>query len=185
MISVRELLDIVVMTVAVGFIFMGFLRISRAARGFDWKMLWFASLVTAPGLIAHELAHKFVAIAAGFQATFHAAYLWLVIGVVLKLAHAPFVFFVPGYVSIGCAGAPCVIPPLTHALIAFAGPALNLVLFLVGWYVIEYKAVRSRKWFIFWAVTKQINLFLFILNMLPIPGIDGFKVYQGIWQAFA
>jgi Zn-dependent protease len=185
MISVRELFDIVIMTVAVGYIFMGFFR-ARALRAvFDWRMLWFACLVTAPALIAHELAHKFTAIAAGLQATFHAAYLWLGIGVGLKLLHAPFIFFVPGYVSITCASQPCTTEPLTFAFVAFAGPALNLALFLVSWLVLKQRLARKPRWLAFWYVTQRINLLLFILNMLPIPGFDGFKVYASIWQALA
>jgi len=186
-ISVRELFDIVIMTLAVGYIFMDMFRARHILLrpGFDWKTLWFACLVTAPALIAHELAHKFTALLAGLQAVFHAAYLWLGIGVMLKLMHAPFIFFVPGYVSIGCASLPCDPSPLTLAAVAFAGPALNLVLWFIGWFVTKYRYVRSKKWFLFWYVTQRINLFLFILNMLPIPGFDGFKVYAGIWQAIA
>ncbi len=176
MISVRELFDIVVMTLAVGYIFMDLFRL-RARVAFDWRTLWFACLVTAPALILHELAHKFTALAAGLQATFHAAYLWLGIGIVLKLVHAPFIFFVPGYVSITCATGLCSIPPAISGLVAFAGPALNLILYLVSWAVLRQR-VRSKKWFAFWFVTKRINGFLFILNMLPLPGFDGFKVFQ-------
>jgi len=32
--------------------------------------------------------------------------------------------------------------------------------------------------------TKYINGFLFIVNMLPIPGLDGFWVYTGLVSAF-
>lgn len=184
MILPREVFDILVMTFAVGYIFMDFLRVRRYSYGFDWKLLGFAALVTAPALIAHELAHKFTAIASGLQATFHAAYMWLGIGVALKLLHAPFIFFVPGYVSIACLAGPCDPSPLTLALVAFAGPALNAILYLTSVAVIKNHRLRSRKWFVFWVITRRINGFLFILNMLPIPGFDGFKVYAGLWQAF-
>ncbi len=184
MISLRELFDIVVMTVAVGYIFMDMFRARFLRAGFDWRTLGFACLVTAPALIAHELAHKFTAILTGLQATFHAAYVWLAIGVGLKLIHAPFIFFIPGYVSIGCASLPCTLDPLVHAGVAFAGPALNLALFLTSLVVLKNYRIRNKMWFAFWYVTQRINLFLFILNMLPIPGFDGFKVYTGLWQAF-
>jgi Zn-dependent protease len=30
---------------------------------------------------------------------------------------------------------------------------------------------------------KQINMFLFILNMIPIPGFDGFNVFYQLFKA--
>jgi Zn-dependent protease len=182
--SFREIFDALLMTVAVGYIFMGIFQRKGIRVGFDWNALWFACLVTAPALIFHELAHKFVAMSAGLQATFHAAYTWLGIGVVLKLVGSPFIFFVPAYVSIGCQSAQCSIPPLVSAITAFAGPGLNLALWISSWAVLKYKHVRNRRWFVFWFLTKKINMLLFILNMLPIPGFDGFAVYSGLWQAF-
>jgi Zn-dependent protease len=184
MLSAREIIDIAIMTFAVGYIFMDFLLPPALRMRFEWRSLWFACLVTAPALIAHELAHKFTALVAGLEATFHAAYLWLGIGVALKLLHTPFIFFVPGYVSIGCASLPCDPSPVVLALTAFAGPALNGALWLVSQAVLNYRRLRSRKWLVFWAVTRRINGFLFILNMLPIPGIDGFSVYTNLFKAF-
>lgn len=182
-ISPRELLDMALMTVAVGYIFM-VLFIPRGLGGtFNWRALWFACLVTAPALILHELSHKFVAMSFGLDATFHAAYLFLGIGVLLRLAHSPFIFFVPAYVAIGCARLPCIISPLDSAIIAFAGPAINLALFVISWAVLKYHKIRKRQWFAFWLITKRINLLLFILNMLPLPGFDGWKVYSGLLQA--
>jgi Zn-dependent protease len=182
MISASELLDIAIMTVAVGFIFMG-LFTQRTGRRFDWKLLCFACMVIAPALIMHELAHKFVANAAGLQAEFHAAYLWLGLGVMLRLARAPFIFFVPAYVSISCQAQACNTTPSVLSLIAFAGPAMNLLLFFVAQIVIAARGARSRYWLVFWHITRRINLFLFIFNILPIPGFDGFKVLQGLLQA--
>ncbi len=184
MISVREIIDVLIMTAAVGYIFMDFLKIRGEFKpGFDWESFKFACLVTAPALIFHELAHKFAAIAYGLQATFHAAYTWLGIGIVLKMLQTGFIFFVPGYVSIGCATQPCSIEPLSSAVIAFVGPGLNLVLFLACTLLLRQKNLKTRTRMILY-VTKQINLFLFIFNMLPIPMFDGLKVYQGIWKAF-
>ena len=31
---------------------------------------------------------------------------------------------------------------------------------------------------------KQINMFLFILNMIPIPGFDGFNFFISLFKAF-
>ncbi len=174
----RELFDIIIMTLAVGYIFMDMFR--RQSYSFDKRAFWFACLVTAPALILHELAHKFVAVSFGLEATFHAAYFWLIIGIILKLIRFNFIFFVPAYVSIEAAQAAAV-APLASAAIAFAGPFLNFVLFAVSWALLKQKRLK-RSTFIFLQVTKQINLFLFIFNMLPIPFFDGMTVYEGLFK---
>jgi len=175
--TLRELFDVLIMTLAVGYIFMDLFR--KQPIGFDKNAFLFACLVTAPALIVHELAHKFFALGFGLEATFHAAYFWLILGIILKMMRFGFIFFVPAYVSIGNGA----VPPLESALIAFAGPALNLVLFIVAWALLKQKRMK-RNTFIFLQVTKQINLFLFIFNMLPIPFFDGMKVYQGLFRGF-
>ncbi len=172
--TLKEVLDILIMTGAVGYIFMDMFK---AYNKTTKEAFIFACMVTAPALIAHELAHKFVALSYGLQAEFHAAYIWLVIAIALKLLKTGFIFFVPAYVSIiGTAS------QTAFGLTAFAGPFLNFVLFAGAWLLLKQKRVK-RNAFIFLSVTKQINLFLFIFNMLPIPMFDGFKVYQAIFQA--
>lgn len=171
----RELLDVIIMTLAVGYIFMDVFR--RYPIGFDKRAFWFACLVTAPALILHELAHKFLAISFGLQAEFHAAYFWLMIGVILKLLHFSFIFFVPAYVSIGG----MTVLPYQSALIAFSGPFFNFLLFVIAWALLQQKRMK-HKTFLFLYITKQINLFLFVFNMLPIPFFDGMKVYEGLFQ---
>ncbi len=185
-VSLSEVIDVVVMTGIVGYIFMDIFRFQRQefATGFDWQGLKFACLVTAPALILHELAHKFTAIAFGMEATFHAAYTWLGLGVILKLLHFGFIFFVPAYVSIGCASSEsCTLAPLHGSVIAFAGPAANLLIFLACWLLLKNQKIQGTTRQIIY-ISKQINLFLFIFNMLPIPMFDGLKVYQGLWKTF-
>ena len=179
LIALREILDIGIMTLAVGYIFMDAFKTHDRIQGFNWHTYWFSCLVASPGLILHELAHKFVALSVGLEAVFHAAYTWLGIGIVLKLLQAGLIFFVPGYVQISGSA-----EPLVHALIAFAGPALNFVFYLVSRVVLRKEDVLSTRSFLFWQVTKKLNGFLFIFNMLPIPLFDGWTVYSGIWQAF-
>ena len=178
--TLRELFDIVLMTVVVGYIFMDLFR--RLPIGFDKNAFFFACMVTAPALIVHELAHKFVAISFGLQATFHAAYFWLILGLALKLLRFGFIFFVPAYVSISAAQV-AQVTPVASVLIAGAGPFLNLFLFFGAWAMLQKKKLKKNT-YIFLQVTKQINLLLFGLNMLPVPFFDGMKVYQGLFQIF-
>ena len=177
-----ELIDVVIMTLGVGFIFSdAFVPQSINTRnrfGINLQGLKFSIIVTAPAVILHELAHKLVGLIYGLNAIFHAAYTWLMVGVLLKLANFPFIFFVPGYVEISGIGT-----PLQSAAIAFAGPFLNLVLWLGSWWMIKNNKV-THKYMRAAVLTREINKFLFILNMLPLPLFDGWKVYSGIWETF-
>ena len=87
--------------------------------------------------------------------------------------------FVPAFVSIDGGNAAA----LPMAMIAGAGPFFNFLLFAGSWALLRQKKLK-RSTFIFLQVTKQINLFLFVLNMLPIPFFDGLKVYTGLYQVF-
>jgi len=190
LITLRELFDIVVMVAATGYIFMGFvgkrhrhrdvLARFQEGHGFDWPAFWTSVIITAPALIAHELAHKFVAIALGLEAVFHAAYTWLGIGIALKLLGSGFIFFIPGYVSIGELS-----DPMSTLLIAGAGPFLNLVLWLGSALVLKAHQRFTKRAYIVLFMTKTINMWLFVLNMLPLPFADGFKVYASVWRLIA
>lgn len=182
-ISLREIIDIMIMTFVVGYIFMDVWKqfgLFRNNFGFNWRALWFACLVTAPALILHELLHKFTALAVGLSATFHASYFWLGFGVLLKILQSPFLFFVPAFVSIGCDSHQCILSPLNSAVVAFAGPFANLLLFFIARQWLKQHRLSLKKRVVLY-VTKQINLFLFIFNMLPFPLFDGFKVYEGLF----
>jgi len=188
-ITPREIFDIILMTLVVGFVFMtAFKPIKKASEdvlekymkktiGFDWQAFWFAAMVTAPAIILHELGHKIMALSFGLSAVFNAAYIWLAIAVVLRLVNSPFIFFVPAYTNIS--GNPTIIQTI---LIAFAGPGVNLLLFLIALIVLKTKKDLGSKAVQFWSLTKSINLFLFVFNMIPIPGFDGFQVFSGLWK---
>ncbi len=196
LITVKEIFDILLMTAVLGFLFKdSFKPAARASvdvldrymkpvhkqKG-RFSNFWFAVLVIGPGVILHELAHKFVAMGFGLQATFHAFYassttLFLgVIAIIAKLTGFGFVFLVPGFVSIiGNA------TPAQYAIIAFAGPAVH-ALFWLGAYLYPKlsKAKLSPRTAQIVHLTRYINGFLFILNMLPIPGIDGYAIYRSL-----
>ena len=187
--SLGELFDIAVMTFVVGFIFKDLFRRRprvevlmpgydplKRQSGFSWGDFWFAAAVVAPSIILHEFGHKFTALAFGLSATFHASYTGLGIGVLLKLLWPSFVFFIPAYVSISGAG-----PQIAYALSALAGPAVNLLLWLIPAQLLRSrKIVRKMKGDLFHIVflTSRINMFLFIFNILPIPGFDGWSVFS-------
>ena len=107
----------------------------------------------------------------GLNAFFQTWPLGLAIGVILKLLGSGFMLLAPGYVTtIGATSS-------QSSLVAFAGPALNLLLFLIAYLIVEYKKDLSRGHALFWVYTKEVNKWLFIFNMLPIPPLDGYKAY--------
>jgi Zn-dependent protease len=185
--SIGELIDVVVMSAVVGYIFSDLLARFRPAKDpllefrgnmFQWENFKFAVYVTAPAILLHELGHKFVAMSFGMQATFHAAYFWLGIGVLLKLMNFPFIFFVPAYVSIFGMGT-----PIQSAISSVAGPAVNALLWLLSSLVLRMKIRKKYVPLIF--LTGKVNMFLFIFNMIPIPGFDGYQFFSGIIHSFA
>ena len=185
-----EIFDIVVMTLIVGYIFSGTFRkpvehdydplkhYKYGFYGINFEDLKLAALVTAPAIILHELGHKFVALSFGLQAQFHAAWTFLALGLIMKLMNFGFIFFVPAYVSILGNST-----PLQSSMVAFAGPGVNLILWLGSLALLKYKSL-PRKYNGVLLLTGKINMFLFIFNILPIPFFDGSKVFMGLIEAF-
>ena len=177
-----EILDILIMTAAVAYIFYSPSQTPRGAdydplvhykHGFDWEAFKFAMLVSSLTIVLHEFGHKFVAMSFGVDATFHAAYTWLALGIVLKLMSLPFIFLVPAFVSFTSVG------PFQDSLIALSGPLVNLALWLVPLFIYN-KKLLNKKYNTFLLLTSKLNMTFFIFNMLPIPGFDGFSFYSGI-----
>ncbi len=146
--------------------------------GFNWEDFKFAALVTAPGIVLHELGHKFVALFMGLTAEFHASYFGLFLGVFLKLISSPFIIFAPGYVML--AGTD--ITPIQSFLTSFAGPFMNLSLFFVAYLILNRKNNLTRKQAITLYLTKQINLFLFMFNLIPLPPFDGYTIFTSLFK---
>ena len=181
LITPLELLYFVILVAVVGYIFMGmFVRRPRTVydmmhpKRFDIRDFKFAALVAAPGIVLHELAHKFVAMGFGYSATFNIWPTGLIIGIVLKLIGSPFILLAPGYVQI-----PLIADALVYRLIAFAGPAVNLIIWIVSIIILKKAKNMSKKQIAFWSLTKIINMILFIFNMIPFGPLDGAKVFFG------
>ena len=181
--SIYEIIDLVIMTLAIAFILKDFIRMPRyihqpLTTGFDIENFKFTALCTAPAIILHEMAHKFVALGFGLSATFHAHYGGLLLGVVLRLIHSPFIVFVPGYVST-MGGT-----PLQHSIVAVAGPLINLALWLGSSFILKRNVSLTDKQRLALVITKKLNIFLFIFNMIPFPPFDGGHFVSGLIQTF-
>ena len=179
--SLWEIVQLIIITGVLGYIFSGFIPRGDpfSLKKFSWKDIWFAALISTPAVVLHEFGHKFVALAFGLAASFHVFWTGLFIGVVLRMFSSPFLFLAPAYVSI---------PPgasaLQSALIAFAGPGLNLLLWGISKIVLKYKKNLSHTEIMGWSISRKLNLFLFGFNLIPIPPLDGWAVLQGILGLF-
>ncbi len=182
LLSLNEIFDIIIMTAAVGFIFSDVFQRYSVKRdyeplvdyrhGFDWHAFLFAVYVTAPAIILHEFGHKFVALSYGVDATFNAAYVWLAAGILLKL-FSGIIFFIPAYVTHAPVGI------LQDTLIALSGPLVNLALWLLALLILKNNWLE-KKYHNGLELSAKINMFLFLFNMIPIPGFDGFSVFSGL-----
>lgn len=178
-----EIFDMIIMTAVVGYIFSDVFKkparddydpLTQFKSGFNIENFKFAILVAAPGIILHELGHKFAALSYGLEAQFQAAYIFLGLALLMKMMNFGFIFFVPAYVRIiGNA------TPLEGSLIAFAGPGVNLALWAFAAFASKNK-LFAKKYDTALLLTSKINMFLFIFNMLPIPGFDGNTFFLGL-----
>src|SRR3989344_5357070 len=164
LITITEVIYLLITTLVIGYIFSGFTTKFRGIdyfRKFNLSDFKLSILVAAPGIILHELSHKFVAMFFGLTAQFQIFTFGLILGTILKFFNSPLIILAPGYVGIGGNTT-----ELTMTLIAFAGPLINLILWISAHYVL----------------TKEVNKWLFIFNMLPIPPLDGSKVWFGLYH---
>lgn len=185
-ITLGEVINLLIVTVVIGYIFTGIITLKplkrktgsiKISHRFNWQDFKMAILVSAPGIILHELAHKFVALGFGIQAKFHAFGFGLLLGVFLKVIRSPFLIIAPGYVSL-----PNIEGEVVYRLVAFVGPLVNLLIWIVCYLLLKSKGwlkKSSRKAVIAIFLTKRINGILFVFNMLPFPPLDGSKVFFG------
>ena len=201
-----ELVDMVVMTAVIGYLFHDTFRHPEKRRdvleryqrprvgGIEMQDFLWAAMLIAPTILLHELAHKFTALSFGLDATFHAAcssanlvtgagFLdfycgFTIVAVLLKAAGFGFFLFVPGFVSVSGNAT-----YLQSAVVALAGPLVHLVFWLGAAHLLKDKRFVKRlsyKRRVYLFFFKQINMFLFILNMIPIPGFDGFNIIYNL-----
>ena len=184
--TLRELFDLIAMIVVIGFIFSRLIK--RRPKGnyepLDYYKrknyflddLKYGIIIAAPAVALHELAHKFAAISFGATATLHAPYLMYAIAIALVLFNSPLIFFIGGYVS------HTALTPLASAIVAFSGPLINLII----WLGIKpfLKTRYGKKHLQILMMIGNLNMFLFIFNMIPIPGFDGFQFFYGIIKFF-
>ena len=178
-----EIIQLFIITLALGYIFSGFIKRNNndlfSFKNFSWKNIFFAALIATPAVVLHEFGHKFVAMAFGFAASFHVFWTGLFLGVLLKVIGSPFLFLAPAYVSFSAEAS-----ALQSALIAFAGPGVNFLLWGISALVLKYKQNMPENTLFAWSLSKRLNFLFFWFNLIPLPPLDGWTVLQGIIGMF-
>ena len=136
--------------------------------------------------IIHEVMHGYVADMLGDPTARYAGRLTLnpiphidlfgsiILPVMLALSHSP-IFF--GYAK------PVPYNPynlrhgrFSEAFVSGAGPLSNLVIALIGGLIIRSGIVEQANDIVFLVVS--VNIMLFLFNLIPIPPMDGSKVFE-------
>ena len=175
-ITLTEIISFIILIIGIAYIFTpNFSKRTISYSRFNLENFKIALLATSPAVFFHELMHKITAISFGYEATFHIFTPGLLIGVILKLIHSPFLIIAPGFVSI-----PLIANELQYRLIAFAGPLANLLLFLIAAIILKKAKNLGEKQLTVLYLTKRINIVLFLFNMIPFGPLDGTKVLFGL-----
>jgi len=174
MFSVFEIIAMLVTALAIGYMFKGILP----ETGDDKKDFIKSSVVGGAAIILHELGHKFTALYFGATAVYNANLAGLAFGVILRYMNFP-IFVVPAYVSISGN-----IPGIAFSLVALAGPLTNLSLFLISKVLVDRHLLKTPDQFMTAHVFGKINFWLFLFNIMPIPGFDGFQAISGLLRSF-
>ncbi len=173
--SKTEVRDIIIATLVLAFAF------SRTIELFPFSFnpsgFLPSLLIVGLGFILHELAHKFVAQKYGFFAEFR---MWTM-GLLLAVAGSfiGFIFAAPGAVYI----APTLkgkfaftvhrITSRENGLISVAGALVNIAI-AGGFFALSFLYPGLKD---FALQGTSINFFLAAFNLLPIPPLDGSKVF--------
>jgi len=177
--SLTEIIEMIITVFAIGYLAMGIIVGKSYYFGVEdlKKRFLKSALIVSPAVIFHEIGHKIAAIATGNFAVYHANYFGLFIGVLAKTIGFP-IIFIPAYVSINFTN----YTRINHFLISISGPLVNFLMFLGSSLYLKYKKDIESELYEALFITKQVNLWLIIFNLLPFPGTDGFQALTSIFR---
>lgn len=128
----------------------------------------FVVVVTA--FFSHEMAHKVVAQKSGAWAEFRIFPIGLLMALVFSFLG--FIFAAPGAVYIQGVGG-----LRENGRISIAGPAVNLAIGVPFMVAAIFLPIGGLLW-LFIYLMGYINVFLAFFNLLPIPPLDGSKIFR-------
>ena len=166
--SSREVRDIVVsvITLSVALFFI----VSRSKPVISLlDALGISFLMTITAFLFHEMSHKFTAIHYGAWSEFRMWPLGLLLTIVTGFLG--FLFALPGAVYFASYR-----NPIREGKIAIAGPSANLVIGVILLPVLLFAHLGSLARVDIYYLT-YINIWLGFFNLIPIPPLDGSKVF--------
>lgn len=172
----EEMKDIAIASVALVFIF------SYPEFLSNPSLLAVSAMAIASGFVLHELAHRFIANKFGAAARFRVWKEGLLMALVLAIAtNGGFVFAAPGAVVIS--GVRFSLRGITalgrreYGIISAAGPLTNVIL------AVFFAVLYNFTFNVALLYAASVNVSLALFNMIPIPPLDGSKVFA--WDAKA
>ena len=136
-----------------------------------------ALLAVVTAFVLHELAHRSMARRMGYWAEYRAWPLGLILAVATSFLG--FLFAAPGAVYVEGA-----VDRRGYGVIALAGPMTNLAVACVVRALLSLAPPLGALGRVLWFIG-DINLWLGVFNLLPIPPLDGFKVASWSLAAWA
>jgi Zn-dependent protease len=165
------LIAVLVLTIAFAIFFR---PIVISVVGGEWEALGYSFLISAlavlTGFMGHELAHKFMAQRYGAWAEFRMYPFGLLLALIFSFFG--FIFAAPGAVYIQG-----MIDRDQNARISFAGPSANLIIggiTVMAWALLPVGGLLGLGL----RLVGLVNVFLAAFNLLPIPPMDGSKIFR-------
>jgi len=153
--------------------------IAITSRGFgstsfsDLTSAFGISLATVgSGFVLHELSHKFVAQRYGFWAEFRVWPMGLVLALVTSFIG--FIFAAPGATYISGMN----ISQSQNGKISLVGPLTNIAVAVAFLPLVIFSPGLPAFWVDLGSEGFSINIFLALFNLLPVPPLDGSKVFS-------
>ncbi len=130
------------------------------------------------GMVVHELMHRNVARRYGMSSQY--VINWFGVLITLISAFLPIKLLAPGYTKIYAYGPDVSRRGLLRSVAA--GPAVNIVMSIVT-LVAALAVGRVSAFAYYWLVGfSEVNAYLALFNLLPIPPLDGSKIFS--WDIF-
>ncbi len=150
----------------------------------DMLHVYALSTAIVLGFVMHEIGHRQVAKALGYTSRYRAWYLGMLLTLISGIASmGRFLFAATGAVEIEVHNLRR-IDKDSITLMALAGPIVNIVISLTALAMVPIVTGSAR---IVATTLATINAFLAFFNLLPLPPLDGHKVYvygrRDLWVA--